>query len=269
MSLLPLMMLWFRGGGTGSHLGHPHHQDNHHLMTHLHHYLSFPLLLLLPYPGLVDGQRFFSDLMRLFLFVDLTTPICMGRVRLIQDHQLGLHHLESSLDSNFERSLDSSLLSVGPSRKRCRAPTTSVPSSTHVLRLIATTHADLLPPRKRFRDSYSLEDSREEHMEIGTANAEAVADLGIGDGVGAHTEDGIGMTVEIAVSDIREDEEEFKAEESVVGTREIIVDPLVTGGISESTKGDVPDLEDTIYDIVHYMSEVPLDRITEFETSQR
>ncbi|GJS97078.1 hypothetical protein Tco_0804046 [Tanacetum coccineum] len=176
---------------------------------------------------------------------------------------------ESSLDSSSERSLDSSSLSAGPSRKRCRSPTTSVPSSTPVSRSIAPTHVDLLPPRKRFRDSYSPEDSREEHMEIGTADAEAVADLGIGDGVGAHTEDGIGMGVEIAASDIREDEEEFEAEASAGGTMEIAVDPLVTGGISESTRGDVPDLEGTLYDIVHYMSEVPLDRITEFETAQR
>ncbi|GKF66688.1 hypothetical protein Tco_0193205, partial [Tanacetum coccineum] len=43
-------------------------------------------------------------------------------------------------------------------------------------------------------------------MEIGTANAETVVDLGIGDGVRAHTEEGIGMGVEIAASDIREDE---------------------------------------------------------------
>ncbi|GKG64849.1 hypothetical protein Tco_0665723, partial [Tanacetum coccineum] len=50
--------------------------------------------------------------------------------------------------------------------------------------------ADLLPPRKRFRDLHSHEDSREEHMKIGTADAEAVADLCIGDGVGAHTKDG-------------------------------------------------------------------------------
>ncbi|GKA02001.1 putative reverse transcriptase domain-containing protein [Tanacetum coccineum] len=176
---------------------------------------------------------------------------------------------ESSLDSSFERSLDSSLLSVGPSRKRCGSSTTLVASSTPISRLIAPTHADLLPPRKRFRDSYSPEDSREEHMEIGTADAEAVADLGIGDGVGAHTEDGIGIGVEVAASDIKEDEEEFEAEASAGGTMEIVVDPLVTGGISESTRGDVPDLEGTLYDIVHYMSEVPLDRITEFETAQR
>ncbi|GKE60099.1 hypothetical protein Tco_1510466, partial [Tanacetum coccineum] len=66
-----------------------------------------------------------------------------------------------------------------PSRKRCRSPTTSVPSPTHFLRSIAPTPADLLPPRKRFRGLYSLEDSGEEHMEVDTADAEAVADVGI------------------------------------------------------------------------------------------
>ncbi|GJZ33020.1 hypothetical protein Tco_0578456, partial [Tanacetum coccineum] len=153
---------------------------------------------------------------------------------------------ESSLDSSSERLLDSSSLSA---------------------RLSPPTHDDILPPRKRFLDSYSLEDSREKHMEIGTADAEAVADLGIGDGV--DNEDGIGMGVEIAASDIREDEEEFEAKNSVGGTMETVVDLLVTGGISKSTRGDVPDLEGTLYDIVHYMSEVPIDRITKFESAQR
>ncbi|GJY42011.1 hypothetical protein Tco_0429281 [Tanacetum coccineum] len=169
---------------------------------------------------------------------------------------------ESSPNLSSERSLDSSLPSAGPSHKRCRSSTTPVPSSTPVLRSIAPTHADLLPPRKRFRDSYSPEHSREEHIEIGTANAEAVANLGIGDGVRAHTKDGIGMGVEITASDIRDDEEEFEVEASEGGTMEIAVDPLVTGGISKSTRGDVPDLEGTLYDIVHYMLEVPLDRIS-------
>ncbi|GJZ87440.1 putative reverse transcriptase domain-containing protein, partial [Tanacetum coccineum] len=114
---------------------------------------------------------------------------------------------ESSPDSSSERSLDSSLLFVGPSHKRCRSLTTLVPSSTLVSRSISLSHADLLPP------------------------------------------------LEIAASDIREDEEEFEAEASVRGTMEIPIDPLVTGGIFESTRGDVPDLKDTLYDIVHYMSE--------------
>ncbi|GJY29506.1 putative reverse transcriptase domain-containing protein [Tanacetum coccineum] len=129
-----------------------------------------------------------------------------------------------------ERSLDSSSLSSGPSHKRCRSPTAS-----------------------RFRDSYSPEDSGEE----------------LSDGVGAHTEDSVGMRVEIDASDIREDDEEFEAEASAADTRKIVVDPLAIGDSFESSRGGIPDLEDTIYDIVHYMSEVRIDRITEIETTQR
>ncbi|GJX56864.1 hypothetical protein Tco_0286761 [Tanacetum coccineum] len=106
-------------------------------------------------------------------------------------------------------------------------------------------------------------------MEIDTADAEAVADLGIGDGVGSHTKDDIGMGVKVVASDIREDDEEFEAEASAGGTIKIVVDALVTGGIFESTRGDAPDLDGTLYDIAHYMSEVPLDMITEFKTAQR
>ncbi|GKF19017.1 hypothetical protein Tco_0067655, partial [Tanacetum coccineum] len=72
--------------------------------------------------------------------------------------------------SSSERSLDSSSPSSRPYRKRCRFPTASVPSPTHVSRSIAPTPTDLLPPRKRFRDSYSLEDSREEHIKVDTSD---------------------------------------------------------------------------------------------------
>ncbi|GKD65477.1 hypothetical protein Tco_1307585, partial [Tanacetum coccineum] len=141
-----------------------------------------------------------------------------------------------------------------------------------VVRLLdvrAPTPANLLPPRKRFRDSYSPEDSRKEHMEVDTANAEAIVDVGISEGVAAYTEDSIDMRVEIAASDVWEDDEEFEAEASTTDTREIDVDPLTIGDSSESFRGGIPDLEDTIYDIVHYMSEVRIDRITEIETTQR
>ncbi|GJU72782.1 putative reverse transcriptase domain-containing protein [Tanacetum coccineum] len=74
---------------------------------------------------------------------------------------------ESSLGSFSERSLDSSSPSSRPSRKRGRSPTASVPSPTHVL-------------------------SEEQHMEVDTANAEAVADVGISEGVVAYPEDGVG-----------------------------------------------------------------------------
>nr|GEU40548.1 putative reverse transcriptase domain-containing protein [Tanacetum cinerariifolium] len=170
--------------------------------------------------------------------------------------------------SSSKRSLDSSSPSARPSPKKRRSPTTLVPSSTLVLRLIAPALADLLP-HNRFRDSYSSKVSREEHMEIGTADVKTVEDLGVSNGVGAPTKDGIGIGIKVATSDIREDEEEFEAEASAGGTMEIAIDPLTTGGISESIGGNAPDLKGTIYDIAHYMSEVPLDRITEFETTQR
>ncbi|GKF28995.1 hypothetical protein Tco_0095337, partial [Tanacetum coccineum] len=79
--------------------------------------------------------------------------------------------------------MDSSSPSSRPSRKRCRFPTALVPSPTHVSRSIAPTPANLLPPRKRFRDSYSPQDSEEEHMEVDTADVEAVTDLGISEGI--------------------------------------------------------------------------------------
>ncbi|GKB80591.1 hypothetical protein Tco_0947486, partial [Tanacetum coccineum] len=145
---------------------------------------------------------------------------------------------DSSLGSSSERSLDSSSPSAGLSRKRCRSSTTLVSSSTPVSRLIASA-------------------------------LETVADLGIIEGVGAYTEDGIDLGVEVATSDIREDKEEFEAEASAGGTMEIDVDPLATSDISEPTRGDTPDLEGTLYDISYYMSKVPLDRIIKFETAQR
>ncbi|GKE42642.1 hypothetical protein Tco_1469926, partial [Tanacetum coccineum] len=77
------------------------------------------------------------------------------------------------------------------------------------------------------------------------------------------------MRFVIAASDVRGDDEEFEAEASAVDTIEIAVNPLAIGDSSESSRGGIPDLEDTIYDIVHYMSEVRIDRITEIETTQR
>ncbi|GJW68699.1 hypothetical protein Tco_0123123 [Tanacetum coccineum] len=111
------------------------------------------------------------------------------------------------------------------------------------------------PQRFRFKDSYSLEDSGEVHMEVDTADAEAVTDVGISEGVVAHLEDGVGMGFENSASDVREDDEEFEAETSAADTREIVVVPLAIGDSFESFRGGIPDLEDTIYDIVHYMSE--------------
>ncbi|GKG33593.1 hypothetical protein Tco_0433752, partial [Tanacetum coccineum] len=87
----------------------------------------------------------------------------------------------SSGDSSSERSLHLSFPSAGQSQKRSRSPVDLVPSSSPVVGSLAPTHADLLPPRKRSRDSYSSEASIEEDIKVGTAEAEVGLELVIGD----------------------------------------------------------------------------------------
>ncbi|GKB67177.1 hypothetical protein Tco_0928589, partial [Tanacetum coccineum] len=106
---------------------------------------------------------------------------------------------ESSSGDSSERPLHSSSHSAGPSRKRCRSPVDSVPSSTPVMRSLAPTRADLLPPRKRFRDSYSSEASIEEDTEIDPIETKVDMELGIGDG------DDVRDHVEIDPRDVKDD----------------------------------------------------------------
>ncbi|GJX99673.1 hypothetical protein Tco_0356692 [Tanacetum coccineum] len=157
--------------------------------------------MLLPHPGFVDGQRFLSD-PRVGLF-----PARRLVGRRVSHRSLDRHSSPdfTSDSSSSGSSSDSSSDTSSGSPSDSLSDSSSVHSSG--CDTSAPTLTDLLPPRKRFRDSYSPKVSREEHIEIGTADAEAIVDLGIDDGVGAPNEDGIGMGVEVAASDIREDEE--------------------------------------------------------------
>ncbi|GKF09768.1 hypothetical protein Tco_0043992, partial [Tanacetum coccineum] len=154
---------------------------------------SFPLHLLLPYPGFVDVQRLLSDPVRLSLSVDLIAPTPMSRCTfrsfLIRTYTTDA---DSSTPQRFvHRSLTRTPRHSEAFRRWRSAPlSTPYPPTTSESslgssseRLIAPTPADLLPPHKRFRDSYSSDNSREEHMEVDTADTEAVADVGISDGV--------------------------------------------------------------------------------------
>ncbi|GJW71599.1 hypothetical protein Tco_0128516 [Tanacetum coccineum] len=53
-----------------------------------------------------------------------------------------------------------------PSHKRCRSFAATVTSSIHATRALVPSRADILPPRKRFRDSISPEDSVEEDIDV-------------------------------------------------------------------------------------------------------
>nr|GEX10191.1 hypothetical protein [Tanacetum cinerariifolium] len=165
---------------------------------------------------------------------------------------------ESSSRDSSERPLHSSSHSTRPSGRRCRSLTDYVPSSAPVMGSLAPTRVDLLPPRKRFRDSYSPETNMEEDIEIDTTE----------------TEDG------------REEESEASVEDTVmlgIDPRSVpMVDEEIfdlVGGDSSSSFGtrdgtvwsveDMPiDLNDAICDFYHHMFEVRVDRIVGIETTQ-
>ncbi|GKE25144.1 hypothetical protein Tco_1436656, partial [Tanacetum coccineum] len=188
-------------------------------------------------------------------------------------------------ESSSERPMHSSPHSAGPSRKRCRSPVDSVSLSMPVTGSLAPTRANHLPPRKRFRDSYSSETSLEEDAEVGLTRIRVDMELGIGDG------DEVGDHVGIDHRDARVDTAEYEADVSAGDMAEVGIDtitaPLVEEEIVEPAREDSPDSPDTrdgifrsvkdmpvdlgdvVRDFYHHMSEVRVDRIVEIETAQR
>ncbi|GJU50600.1 putative reverse transcriptase domain-containing protein [Tanacetum coccineum] len=77
-----------------------------------------------------------------------------------------------SLATTLDRHSHSPSHYAGPSRKRYMSPTTIMPLSIHVSGALVPTHADLLLPLKRFRDSISPKDSVEEDND-----ADVLADI--------------------------------------------------------------------------------------------
>ncbi|GJY80810.1 reverse transcriptase domain-containing protein [Tanacetum coccineum] len=133
---------------------------------------------------------------------------------------------------------------------RWRSLAAIVTSHIHDTRALVTSHVDLLPPCKRFRDSISPEDSVEEDNDtdvLEDIEAEAtVVKVAKDRDVEARIDTGIGMEVDVGV-DV-EDEVKDEVESSDKGTMEVRVD--VVAGI------DIPD-------------EIPLQRIEDIEKGQR
>ncbi|GKD22461.1 hypothetical protein Tco_1224164 [Tanacetum coccineum] len=139
---------------------------------------------------------------------------------------------ESSSGDSSERPLHSSSHSAGPSGKRCRSSVDSVPSSTLVMGSLAHTHADLLPPLKRYEADTSAGDT----VEVGIDP----------------------MSAPIVEDEIIEPAGEDSSDSS--STRD---------GIVRSFEGMPIDLNDAMRDFYHHMSEVRIDRIVKIETVQR
>ncbi|GKE50069.1 hypothetical protein Tco_1481327, partial [Tanacetum coccineum] len=125
----------------------------------------------------------------------------------------------SAGDSSFESS-------AGPSRKSCRSLAAIVTSSIHATRALVPSRADLLPPRKRFRNSISPENSVEEDIDTNMledieADATTV-EVAVDKDVESIVDAGIGIEVDVRIG--VEDEVEDKVESSDRGTTEVRVD---------------------------------------------
>ncbi|GKA95019.1 hypothetical protein Tco_0817057 [Tanacetum coccineum] len=170
----------------------------------------------------------------------------------------------------------SSESSVGPSIKRCRSPAATMPLPIPTLGALVPTRVNLLPPHKRFRDSYSSEDSIEEDID-----ADVLADIEADAGV----DDGIGMEVSVEV--VSEDDEEYGAESSTRGTVEIemnrVIEPVVVEDIAEPTSENYHDLASVdgsrevmqmgldvaMQELYTHMHKILVDRIMEIEAGHR
>ncbi|GJS44093.1 hypothetical protein Tco_0569136 [Tanacetum coccineum] len=163
---------------------------------------------------------------------------------------------DSSSGDSSERPLHSSSHSARPYRNRCRSPIDFVPSSTLVMGSLAPTRANLLPPRKKFRDSYSSEASIEEDTEIDPIETEVDMELGIGDG------DDVEIMLRLTLGMLRMTQSKPAGEDASdsSGTRD---------GIVKSFKDMPIDLNDVVHDFYHHMSKVRIDRIIGIETAQR
>ncbi|GKC30774.1 putative reverse transcriptase domain-containing protein, partial [Tanacetum coccineum] len=155
-------------------------------------------------------------------------------------------------------------------------PATTVTSSIHATRALVPSRTDLLPPRKRFRDSISPKDSIEKDIDMDVledieADATAV-EVAVDRDVVAGVDAGIDMEVDVGV-DV-EDEVEDEVESSDRGTMEVGVD--VTAGIDIHDVMLMPDavehleqVEEGLQDIYNHVIEIPLQRIKDIETGQR
>nr|GEX71396.1 reverse transcriptase domain-containing protein [Tanacetum cinerariifolium] len=171
----------------------------------------------------------------------------------------------SAGDSSFESS-------AGPSHKRCRSPAATVTSSTHATRALVPSRADLLPPRKSFRDSSSPEDSVEENID--TEVLEDIEDdaMAVEVTVDRDVEDGvdIGIDMEIDV----EDEVKDEVESSDRGTMEVGVDVVVgidilDGMLMPDAVECLEQVKEGLQDIYEHVMEIPLQRIHDIEMGQR
>ncbi|GJR56706.1 hypothetical protein Tco_1407227 [Tanacetum coccineum] len=165
---------------------------------------------------------------------------------------------------------------AGPSHKRYRSPPATVTSYIHATRALVSSRVDLLPPRKRFKDSISPEDITDKDIDTNVLEgikADAMAVKVVVDrDVEAEIDACIDMEVDVGV-DV-EDEVEDEVESSDRGTMEVRVDVVAGIDIPDGmlTPDAVEHLEQVkkgLRDIYDHVIEIPLQMIEDIKTRQR
>ncbi|GJS80740.1 putative reverse transcriptase domain-containing protein [Tanacetum coccineum] len=147
--------------------------------------------------------------------------------------------------TTFDRRLHSPSYSPGPSHKRCRSPAATLPSSIPVLGALSPTRVDLLLPRKRFRDSYSSEDSTKKDIDADVlANIEADV-----------------AAIEIAAAI----EVEARIDAGIVGVDVVARIDILVGMLMPDDVERLEKLEDGVRGMYEHMIEIPLHRIRYLE----
>ncbi|GKE74031.1 hypothetical protein Tco_1536072, partial [Tanacetum coccineum] len=209
--------------------------------------------MLLPRLGSINGQRFLSDPGR--LASRRVSPRSSDHRSSSSSSFLDSSPVHSSgLDAPDQAHSRSLTRDVSP---RLESSVDYVPSSTPVMRSLAPTRTDLLPPRKRFRDSYSSKASIEEDTEIDPIETEVDMELGIGD------ENDVRDHVEIDPRDVRDDTKEYEPDTSARDTVKVGIDPMsapiVEEEIVEPAREDSPNLSFTRDGIVRSFEDMLID----------
>ncbi|GJT77574.1 putative reverse transcriptase domain-containing protein [Tanacetum coccineum] len=238
----------FTSGSSSSHSSSDHSSSGHYISGHS----------LSRHTPLDTTDADLSTLPR-FVHPSLAkTPRCSEAYLCWRSAPLSIMYPPTTSESSAGDS--SSESSVGPSRKRCRSPAATVTSSIRATRALVPSRADLIPPRKRFRDSISLEDSVEEDIDTDVledieADATAVKvavdrDVVTGIDAGIDLEVDVGVDVEDEVEDEVESSDRGtmeiplqRIEDIKTGQRELVSRSLIAGGEKASLLDQVAFLE--------------------------
>nr|GEU87393.1 reverse transcriptase domain-containing protein [Tanacetum cinerariifolium] len=171
----------------------------------------------------------------------------------------------SAGDSSFKSS-------AGPSRKRCRSPAATMISPVYSTRVLVPSHVDLLPPRKRFRDSISPEESVEEDIntdvlediEADTTAVEVAVDRDVEAGINAD----IGMKIDVGIDVEDEVESSDRCTIKVRVDMDVGID-ILDGMLIPDAMERLEQVEEGLQNIHDHVIDIPLQRIEDIETAQR